>query len=55
MKCRLDYCIYNDANTCLLDSIEMDSIGMCGECILVYVPPDTLEEQKARQRKAING
>ena len=29
MKCEYSYCIYNRKSTCILDEIQMDSLGMC--------------------------
>jgi len=37
MKCMLEYCIYNSGFTCILDEIQIDSLGMCDCCELVMV------------------
>jgi len=35
MKCENEYCIYNKDYLCILDEINIDSLGMCDSCILL--------------------
>ncbi len=49
MKCEMDYCIYNRDFQCLLQTIWVNSLGMCEECILVSLDDAFLEAQKQRQ------
>lgn len=54
MKCGSDYCIYNEDFECLLDEIEINSVGQCEECIIVSLPKEKLEQYKKEQlRKMI--
>lgn len=55
VKCELDYCIYNEACSCLLDKIEINSSGYCEECILVSFPIEKLTEYKVKQLQEIMG
>ncbi len=51
MKCENFYCIYEQDGECLLEQIEINSTGMCSECILPSFPPDMLEKVKYIQRE----
>ena len=53
MHCEFDYCIYNDAFTCILDEIQMNVRGMCEECEMVAISEKTLEEHKKKRLKEI--
>jgi len=53
MKCEFLYCIYNQNRNCLLDEIEINSLGMCEECIIVSLDDQFLEIEKAQQLKEI--
>ena len=46
MKCDFDYCIYNRDFICILDEIQIDSLGMCESCETVTVPKENLKEYK---------
>ena len=48
MNCQKSYCIYNKNSKCVLDSIGIDELGMCEECIIVSLSDDMLEQEKAR-------
>jgi len=54
MKCEFDYCIYNNAYTCILDGIEINALGMCEECELINISYELLEEYKQKRLKQIN-
>lgn len=49
LKCAFDYCIYNDNFWCILNKIEINEVGSCENCIIVYLEPETLEEYKRKQ------
>jgi len=49
MKCEQNYCIYNKHRKCILDETEINSLGMCDACILVYLEQDFLDAEKKRQ------
>jgi hypothetical protein len=53
MKCESDYCIYNQNHTCVLNKITINSLGMCDDCIMIYIDRDFLESEKKQQRKEI--
>jgi len=53
MKCEFDYCIYNKESICILDEIQMDSLGMCESCEIVAVPKANLEKYKKQRLKEI--
>ena len=45
MNCALNYCIYNKDHVCILNEIEIDSLGMCESCELVSVPEERIDEE----------
>ncbi len=53
MKCELNYCIYHMNDKCTLDEVQINSLGMCNECIIVSVDRDYLEKAKHRQLEDI--
>jgi len=53
MKCEFDYCIYNMGFVCILDEIQINSLGMCETCEIVIVPKEKLEEYKRKRLKEI--
>ena len=46
MKCKYDYCIYNRKSTCILDEIQVDSLGMCAPREIVAIPEKILRNTK---------
>lgn len=53
MKCDFDYCVYNRVFFCILKETQLDSLGMCNDCIIVSIPDDILEILKEKQLKDI--
>jgi len=53
MKCEVDYCIYNRNFSCILNKIQIDSTGMCEECILISISKEDLEFLKEKQLQAV--
>ena len=49
MDCKFEYCIYNRDSKCIADEQEIDSIGMCGTCIVVSINKHFVEEEKEKQ------
>ena len=47
--CMNDFCIYWDNRHCILNKISLNEIGMCNECIAVYIP----EAELAAIRKSM--
>ena len=35
MTCEVEMCLYNRDFECILDGTEINSVGMCDECIMV--------------------
>ncbi|MCL2842332.1 MAG: hypothetical protein FWE28_02540 [Oscillospiraceae bacterium] len=54
MKCRLNYCIYNRDNTCLIEEVQLDELGMCQECMIVSLPEQELNMRKEQQLQDIS-
>ena len=53
MKCENEYCIYNKDYLCILDEINIDSLGMCDSCILLKLEKDFLTNEKEKQLNEI--
>ncbi|MCL2049125.1 MAG: hypothetical protein FWG87_10400 [Defluviitaleaceae bacterium] len=54
MTCENKYCIYSKKNICQLARIEVNSLGMCEDCIIISLDSDFLEAEKERQLQEIN-
>lgn len=51
ISCDNGFCIYQNKGTCLLEQIQLDSNGICNECIHINIPEDTLETLKKQLLK----
>jgi len=51
MNCEFDYCVYNQDSICLLNEIQINSLGMCEDCILVTIADEDLKRAKEKQLK----
>ena len=49
MKCEFDYCMYNKDFECMVDDLEINSLGMCDACIVISLDKEFLEKEKQRQ------
>ena len=52
MKCEFNYCIYNRSFECVLDDIQINSLGMCEECMIVELDEAYLKKEKEKRLKA---
>ena len=50
MCCSFVYCLYNKDFRCILDAIEINSLGMCEQCVMVLLDEELVEKEKERQR-----
>ncbi len=48
MKCEFDYCIYQRDGKCTVGGIQINSLGMCDECVVVSLEGALLEEGKRK-------
>ena len=53
MSCDFDYCIYNQGLQCVLENIQINSLGMCDACMIITIDKDYLEENKEKQLQDI--
>ena len=53
MSCENIYCIYNKQNRCGFESVTINALGMCEDCILVSFDKDFLDTEKKRQLQNI--
>ena len=49
MRCDFDYCIYNRDFECIIKNIQINSLGMCDDCIMISMPKERLEILKEEQ------
>lgn len=54
MICEQEYCIYNEAEVCILDEISINALGHCDACIIATIPSTVLEMLKEQQLIALN-
>ena len=50
MCCSFVYCLYNKELRCILNAVEINSLGMCEQCIVISLSEELLEKEKERQR-----
>lgn len=50
MKCENYFCIYENNRLCLLDSVELDILGQCNECIYINIENEKLKKIKEQSR-----
>ncbi len=48
MHCENNFCIYCNKCECILDKINIDSIGLCTECILIDLDKDIINKEKKK-------
>lgn len=46
MQCKNELCIYCKKDKCILDSISIDTLGMCADCIQITIEAELLEKVK---------
>jgi len=51
--CENEYCVYNRTLKCTLENININSLGMCDDCIMVELDKGFLEAEKRKQRHGI--
>ncbi len=53
MKCEVDFCIYQKDGKCIVDKIQINSLGMCDTRIDVSFDSKFIEETKQKQLENI--
>ncbi len=48
MRCDNDLCVYWKEDTCILDRISINEIGLCNEYISVTIPSDKMEKYREK-------
>ena len=51
MKCENSFCIYQSKGKCILKDINIDSLGMCTECIYPEINEEILNQAKFKLLK----
>ena len=54
-NCEFTHCIYNKQKKCVLDTVSINSLGMCENCIIPDVPAKTIEHYKKITLKSLHG
>ena len=47
MKCENSFCIYQSKDVCTIETISINSVGMCVECIYPNIDEHILQKAKA--------
>lgn len=53
MNCENFLCIYEKNNKCLLDTINLDILGQCTNCVYISIENDLLDTLKKNTRAAL--
>ena len=48
MNCENKFCIYQSEGECILEEIDIDSLGMCADCIYPDIDEEVLNQAKLR-------
>ena len=51
MLCENELCVYEENGACTLDSIGIDFLGMCDQCIIPNFDQNTLKSAKQKTLK----
>ena len=51
MKCENSFCIYQSKGKCILNKVDIDSLGMCAECIYPDIDEEILNQAKLKLLK----
>lgn len=54
MKCEFGFCIYNRDFLCILKGIQLNSLGMCEDCIIVSIDDDAFKKLKESRLEEID-
>ena len=54
MRCEFSYCVYNSDFFCILETTQINTYGMCEECIIVSIPEADLKLMKELQLKEMD-
>ena len=47
IECRNGFCLYNvGGEKCMFNSVTLNELGVCEDCLLPTIPEDELEEYK---------
>ncbi len=52
--CENIFCIYQALNVCTLAEVNIDSLGMCGQCIYPSIPDNALKKYKTQTLHRLN-
>ena len=53
MNCSNRFCIYEENGCCCLDEIDLNEMGICGQCINISIEDETLNIIKRKTRNMI--
>ena len=48
MRCENRLCVYESEGKCILERVDIDSLGMCTECIYPTIDEEILRKAKER-------
>ena len=48
IKCENELCIYCKNNKCILDAIQLNSMGICNECVQISIEKNQLNYLKRK-------
>ena len=48
MNCENKFCIYQNEGKCMLNKVDIDSLGMCADCIYPDIDEKVLNQAKLK-------
>lgn len=53
IKCENRYCVYYKSRKCILSKININTTGLCDECILVHLSEKELDKKRREVLKKL--
>ena len=44
--CENRFCVYWEGSNCVLDSVSLDELGLCSDCVYVVIEEDILQKKR---------
>ena len=54
MKCKYEFCIYEENGLCILNNVSINTVGLCDNCILPTFDNKLLSELKDETLKQLH-
>ena len=53
IQCENEWCVYQENNRCVMQTVTLDIQGQCQECVYVSLDAEWLQQRKNEARQAL--